>query len=244
MRGDWKAIVDQLAWKLHGEDFKAANKMLFAFLVDNADALDSNLDNVSLSSCSLDWPHDRCNPENKYLPILISYLAFLNPKPLTLNKCWPLALCHTYGIYRSALTWTYVCASHLSLYIQIPVPKPNAERKEHLEQVHSYLVLLVGMLRWHPSKANQAKHFSKASEHYQSLVRQKCGWRNDRPMGLMANLTQQLLDCMAQLLFEQIAQADDPIIAPVKGSLMSRIQKAKAGQNHNSKSWFDFNLVR
>ena len=56
MRGDWKAIVDQLAWKLHVEDFKVANKLLFAFLVDNADALESNLDHVSLShlSCGLD----------------------------------------------------------------------------------------------------------------------------------------------------------------------------------------------
>ena len=31
MRGDWKAIVDQLAWKLHVEDFKAANKVHFPF---------------------------------------------------------------------------------------------------------------------------------------------------------------------------------------------------------------------
>ena len=47
MRGDWKMVVDQLAWRLHIEDLQGAAKLLFTFLVDNADALDSNLDMVS-----------------------------------------------------------------------------------------------------------------------------------------------------------------------------------------------------
>ena len=46
MRGDWKMVVDQLAWRLHNEDHEGAAKLLFTFLVDNADALDSDLDKV------------------------------------------------------------------------------------------------------------------------------------------------------------------------------------------------------
>ena len=39
-------VVDQLAWRLHNEDHEGAAKLLFTFLVDNADALDSDLDKV------------------------------------------------------------------------------------------------------------------------------------------------------------------------------------------------------
>ena len=45
-------------------------------------------------------------------------------------------------------------------------------RKELLVRLHAYLGLLIGMLRWHPSKASQARHFSKAAEQFKHMVRE------------------------------------------------------------------------
>ena len=44
----------------------------------------------------------------------------------------------------------------------------------------------------------------------------------------------------------QIQAADDPVVGPLKGSLGSRVQRAKAVQQGGKKpkTWFDFNLVR
>jgi hypothetical protein len=52
----------------------------------------------------------------------------------------------------------------------IVTPKPEATRKEILIQLHAYLDLLVLLLRWHPSKAGQAKHFERAAEQYKGLI--------------------------------------------------------------------------
>ena len=96
MRGDWKTIVDQLAWKLHVEDFKAANKLLFAFLLDNADALDSNLDHVSYY---FDFRLDRldrylvhCSSLSSLKMLLLSYNSAQGALPLLMG---PLHIIHT-----------------------------------------------------------------------------------------------------------------------------------------------------
>ncbi|GAX76665.1 hypothetical protein CEUSTIGMA_g4111.t1 [Chlamydomonas eustigma] len=96
LHGDWKEIVDVLAWKLHVEDLDGCSKLLFEFLMCNADALDSNIAS---------------------LPSHTDVLAM-------------------------------------------------ESKSDKFKAVQKYLELLVGLLRWHKSRAQQAKVFAAAADKY------------------------------------------------------------------------------